>query len=253
VAEPGTVSLSSSEDYAEYRAIEIVGAATRATGSIAAPRAVQVSRRSRRAHYDVEDRVRQKHSRTLPRLNMRRPSTEPDQLDNEHSIRLIERNHALHVAAIERIEKQLVNFGGTMRFHQEYGEARSHSLSIAPPTSHGFISLVNWRLLTELATTRQNPHLTSKPFGEDAMLIREHPNSVISGNTTYAVYVCGRDREDGTWEGWIEFHPSDSGHPTLSTERETSQPNRTALEYWADGLEPVYLEGALARARGRVL
>ena len=85
------------------------------------------------------------------------------------------------------------------------------------------------------------------------MLIREHPNSVISGNTTYAVYVCGRDREDGTWEGWIEFHPSDSGHPTLSTERETSQPNRTALEYWADGLEPVYLEGALARARGRVL
>jgi len=86
------------------------------------------------------------------------------------------------------------------------------------------------------------------------MRIREHPTTIISGNTTYIVYVCGRDREDGTWEGWLEFHPTDAGHPTLSTERETSQPNRTALEYWADGLEPVYLEGALARAaRGRVL
>jgi hypothetical protein len=35
----------------------------------------------------------------------------------------------------------------------------------------------------------------------------------------------------------------------LHTDRETSQPNRAALEYWADGLEPVYLEGALARAQ----
>jgi hypothetical protein len=31
----------------------------------------------------------------------------------------------------------------------------------------------------------------------------------------------------------------DSTHPILTTEQETSQPNRTALEYWADGLEPV--------------
>jgi len=37
---------------------------------------------------------------------------------------------------------------------------------------------------------------------------------------------------------------------TLRTDQETSQPNRGALEYWADGLEPVYLQGALARAGG---
>jgi hypothetical protein len=37
----------------------------------------------------------------------------------------------------------------------------------------------------------------------------------------------------------------------LSTEQETSQPDRKAVEYWAGGLEPVYLEGALARALRR--
>ena len=41
--------------------------------------------------------------------------------------------------------------------------------------------------------------------------------------------------------------------PVLRTDQETSQPNRSALEYWADGLEPIYLEGALARAQGRLL
>jgi len=59
--------------------------------------------------------------------------------------------------------------------------------------------------------------------------------------------VCGRQRDDGTWEGWIEFD-RDDGALTLVTPRETTQPNLAALEYWAAGLTPVYLEGALARA-----
>jgi len=84
------------------------------------------------------------------------------------------------------------------------------------------------------------------------MLIRQHPNSVTAGNAIYAVHVCGQQRADGTWEGWIEFHPAGTG-PILRTDQETSQPNRAALEYWADGLEPIYLEGALARAEGRLL
>ena len=42
--------------------------------------------------------------------------------------------------------------------------------------------------------------------------------------------------------------PPGSGRP-LRTGQETSQPNRWALDYWAGGLEPVYLEGALTRAR----
>jgi hypothetical protein len=34
----------------------------------------------------------------------------------------------------------------------------------------------------------------------------------------------------------------------LRSARETTQPNLTDLEYWAQGLTPVYLEGALRRA-----
>ena len=37
--------------------------------------------------------------------------------------------------------------------------------------------------------------------------------------------------------------------PVLRTERETTQPNRGAVAYWADGLEPIYLEGAFNRAQ----
>ena len=84
------------------------------------------------------------------------------------------------------------------------------------------------------------------------MLIREHPAKVIDGDITYVVRICGEERVDGTWEGWLEFQPTDTSQLILRTDRETSQPNRAALEYWADGLEPIYLEGALARAQGRL-
>ena len=65
--------------------------------------------------------------------------------------------------------------------------------------------------------------------------------------TSYTVTACGRERSDGTWEGWLEFAPDDAS-PVLRTRRETSQPNLTGLRYWATGLTPVYLEGALTRA-----
>ena len=84
------------------------------------------------------------------------------------------------------------------------------------------------------------------------MLIREHSSKIIEGETMYSVSVCGAERPDGTWEGWLEFRPTRAGQPALSTGQETSQPSRSALEYWAAGLEPIYLEGALARAQGRL-
>ena len=65
--------------------------------------------------------------------------------------------------------------------------------------------------------------------------------------------IFGEERIDRTWEAWLEFHPPDISQPVLRTEQETSQPNRAAIEYWADGLEPIYLDGALARAQGRLL
>jgi hypothetical protein len=70
-----------------------------------------------------------------------------------------------------------------------------------------------------------------------------------STGETYRAYVHGRERMDGTWEGWLEFVPTRGALPAIRTPRETTQPTRDALVYWASGLEPVYFEGALARAR----
>ena len=63
---------------------------------------------------------------------------------------------------------------------------------------------------------------------------------------TYSARACGRQREDRLWEGWIEFEGPGGDVPRSG--RETTQPNLTDLEYWAQGLTPVYLEGALRRA-----
>jgi hypothetical protein len=63
----------------------------------------------------------------------------------------------------------------------------------------------------------------------------------------YTARACGRRRDDdGLWEGWLEFVPSD-GSPVIRSARETTQPNLADLDYWATGLTAVYLEGALER------
>ena len=83
-----------------------------------------------------------------------------------------------------------------------------------------------------------------------AELLQEYASTVTgSDGTTYTVRSYGEQRSDGTWIGWLEFHPTDLTEPVLRTEQETSQPNHTAVEYWATGLEPVYFEGAFERAR----
>lgn len=82
-----------------------------------------------------------------------------------------------------------------------------------------------------------------------AELIHEHSTHVRSPEgMMFIPRTYGEQRSDGTWEGWLEFTPVDPGAPTLRTDRETSQPNRITLESWASGLEPVYFEGAFARA-----
>lgn len=64
---------------------------------------------------------------------------------------------------------------------------------------------------------------------------------------TYTARACGAEAESGLWEGWIEFLPHD-GADAVRSARETTQPNRVDTIYWATGLTPVYLEGALDRA-----
>jgi hypothetical protein len=71
-------------------------------------------------------------------------------------------------------------------------------------------------------------------------LVDEHKNR-------YRAQATGALMPDGTWHGWIEFIPVGGGSPIRSG-RETTQPNRADAVYWASGLTPVYLEGALERA-----
>jgi hypothetical protein len=87
-----------------------------------------------------------------------------------------------------------------------------------------------------------------------AELIHQH-SAVVRGKdgVRYRASIYGERRHDGTWSGWIEFVPSDqsSGASRMRTDQETSQPDRAAVDYWAGGLEPVYLDGALQRAQRR--
>jgi hypothetical protein len=67
----------------------------------------------------------------------------------------------------------------------------------------------------------------------------------------YRVSIYGEPRTDGTWEAYLEFAPTNTALAALRTGRETTQPDKRALEYWATGLEPLYLTGAFERAVAR--
>ena len=81
-----------------------------------------------------------------------------------------------------------------------------------------------------------------------AEMIQQYVEKMVSpSGASFDVFAYGQIRPDGNWEGWIEFHSA--GGKVLRTARETTQPNREALAYWASGLEPLYFEGAFTRAR----
>lgn len=81
-----------------------------------------------------------------------------------------------------------------------------------------------------------------------AELIQQYAEKIEDrSGASYEIFAYGEARPDGNWEGWIEFHTT-SGK-VIRTGRETTQPNREALAYWASGLEPLYFEGAFTRAR----
>jgi hypothetical protein len=81
-----------------------------------------------------------------------------------------------------------------------------------------------------------------------AEVFAEFPNVVVAaGRHTFVPRACGGPMSDGRWQGWIEFVSTHDRH-VVRTPRETTQPKRTDLAYWATGLTPIYLEGALDRA-----
>ena len=64
----------------------------------------------------------------------------------------------------------------------------------------------------------------------------------------WAARACGRPGPGNMWQGWIEFVPLDLEQKPVRSRRETTQPSREDLLYWATGLTAVYLRGALNRA-----
>lgn len=50
-----------------------------------------------------------------------------------------------------------------------------------------------------------------------ADLIHEYSARITNEDgTIYIVRASGEERSDGTWTGWLEFHPTDGGGPTLT-------------------------------------
>jgi hypothetical protein len=79
-------------------------------------------------------------------------------------------------------------------------------------------------------------------------LIHTFQDALHTGDgRAYEVRVYGRARADGTCIAWLEF--ADPSGRILRTPRETTQSSLEQVKYWADGLEHVYLEGALGRAQ----
>jgi hypothetical protein len=97
-----------------------------------------------------------------------------------------------------------------------------------------------WRVLT-----LHRPRVLKVKLMAEVLLTFPDPILDDHGHA-YVARVCGRQGVDGRWEGWIEFVPGDGG-PVMRTERETTQPKRSDLQYWASGLTSTYMEGALER------
>lgn len=76
----------------------------------------------------------------------------------------------------------------------------------------------------------------------------QHYELIDSVGRWYRPRAYGDQQPDGTWNGWIVFFPLVGGGRAIASGRETTQPTLAALETWAAGLTPVYLEGALDRA-----
>ena len=73
--------------------------------------------------------------------------------------------------------------------------------------------------------------------------------TVSDDRGTFHALVMARERNDGSWEGWLEFVSADNDSCRYVTPIETRQHDRVTMERWASGLTVVYAEGALARAR----
>jgi hypothetical protein len=81
-------------------------------------------------------------------------------------------------------------------------------------------------------------------------LIMQFPDGVADARGVFYARAMARERDDGSWEGWLEFVPDDAKASIgYITPIETHQRDRVTMGRWASGLTRVYAEGAFARAR----
>jgi hypothetical protein len=69
----------------------------------------------------------------------------------------------------------------------------------------------------------------------------------LADGRLYAARAYADRQPSGLWEAWFVFFPLETGEP-VATDRETTQSKREDVVYWATGITPTYLEGALGRA-----
>jgi hypothetical protein len=135
------------------------------------------------------------------------------------------------------------------------GIAGFDQLELIALVRHGLIIGLTALTLPSRARESANSQLTAlrnqhciMPRGGRAMaeVVHVFEDPVMLDGTPYTAQVAGRP--DGhMWEGWIEFSALD-GSDVRRSPRETTQPDRHALTYWATGLSGTYLEGAFRRA-----
>ena len=93
-----------------------------------------------------------------------------------------------------------------------------------------------------------DPHDASPDLVGAPTLIHEFAEPFIGfDGVTYIVRAWGQARADGTWIAWLTFVGIDDA-VVRKTPRETSQSNYDHLQYWANGLQPSYFEGAFSRS-----
>jgi hypothetical protein len=81
------------------------------------------------------------------------------------------------------------------------------------------------------------------------VVVMQLAGTVSDERGTFQAVAMARERNDGGWEGWLEFVPRAEDSCRYATPIETRQHDRVTMERWASGLTVVYAEGALARAR----
>ena len=97
---------------------------------------------------------------------------------------------------------------------------------------------------------RQLPSPRVGERGSVTDVLMQLSQTVSDDRGTFHARALARERNDGTWEGWLEFVPSEKdGSRRYATPIETRQHDRVTMERWASGLTAVYADGALARAR----